>query len=91
MWLLFQASVPYSLVAFRGHTSLRGSSHNIVPTLSLTTVSPLRDVGMERRANRPRQQPTSSGTHHCPGSVSSAVSEALRVDAGPHNGPPVLQ
>jgi hypothetical protein len=32
--------------------------------------------------------PTSSGTNHRPGSVSSAVGGALRLDAGPHTSPP---
>jgi hypothetical protein len=29
------------------------------------------------------QRPTSSGTHHCPGSVPSADCSALWLDAGP--------
>jgi hypothetical protein len=34
---------------------------------------------------------TSCGTHHHPGSVSSAVAGALRLDASPQIGPPVLK
>jgi hypothetical protein len=37
------------------------------------------------------QRPTSSWTYHRPGSISSAVSGALWLDAGPHVDPPVLQ
>jgi hypothetical protein len=36
------------------------------------------------------QRPTSSGTYHCPGSTSSVVSGALRLDAGPHTASSVL-
>jgi hypothetical protein len=38
-----------------------------------------------------RQWQTSSGTHHCPGSISSADCGALRLDAGLHTIPSVLQ
>jgi hypothetical protein len=36
------------------------------------------------------RRPTSSGTYHRPGSVSSAVGGALRPDAGPRTGPAML-
>jgi hypothetical protein len=36
-----------------------------------------------------RWRPTSAGTHHRPGSLSSAVRGALQPNAGPHIGPPV--
>jgi hypothetical protein len=36
------------------------------------------------------RRPTSSRTHHCPGSVSSAVDVTDRLDDGPHIGHPML-
>jgi hypothetical protein len=37
------------------------------------------------------ERPTSAGTHHRPESASSAAGRALRLDAGPRIGPPVLR
>jgi hypothetical protein len=38
-----------------------------------------------------RQQPTSSGTHHRHGSISSAAGSDLRLDASPQTNPSELQ
>jgi hypothetical protein len=38
-----------------------------------------------------RLWPASSGTDHCPGSISSADHSVLRLDAGPHAASSVLQ
>jgi hypothetical protein len=94
-----QASVPYAVVACRsrptsffGPPSLRDSAYNIV-----LAWPPARDYLVPCAAREQHggpsvfgRRPTSSGTHHRPGSVSSAVSVAQQLDAGHHIGPSVL-
>jgi hypothetical protein len=88
---------PYTIVLFRsrlmfllGLMPFRGFAYNIVLAWSLIT-EPYVVQEQQGGSTVLGQQPTSIGTLHHPASISLAVTDTLRLDAGHHIGPAVLR